>query len=179
LRFATWGYAIISRAPPDGTINVLQSRRGATMTTDVSAEGRSIISELIKAQMQLGVDLLNIYLRSFTLYVVIMGALLKFAFDNNSNDVLAAVLLLFATALSAMGLGTTILGQRIRKRMVQDASQLYSAVNAPRIDPEFLHIKYFNALVGAFMVFMLFGCAYIQIFGIPVSTVTTQSPTIH
>ena len=117
--------------------------------------------------MELGVDLLNIYLRSFTLYVVIVGALLKFAFDNNSNATLKAILLVFVSALSAMGLGTTILGHWIRQRMMADASELYARVDAPHVDPEFLHIKYFNALVGAFMAFMLLGCAYIALAGIP------------
>jgi hypothetical protein len=137
------------------------------MSDDPPPQITSIIPDLIKAQMELGVDLLNIYLRSFTLYVIIVGALLKFAFDNDSNATLKSVLLVFVSALSAMGLGTTVLGHRIRRRMVADANELYVRVDAPRIDPEFLHIKYFNALVGAFMVFILFGCAYIQLFGIP------------
>ena len=116
--------------------------------------------KLLTAKLSEAQDFTRLFLTSFSIYVVISGALLKFAIE--------AQIPLQKTALTAMGLLTSatyltacLLVAFVRRAFCQDVGKLNQCLGQPLISEQFLAIKYASIAAGLFTTLAFLGWIYL------------------
>lgn len=126
-----------------------------------SPESTGVLTELLKQRHQQGFDLLSHYIKAFSVYVAIVGALLKFALDSNSNPALRSALVALGLLLSAVGLFACYLGRRLHAAIAREIALLSNTLNVPPLESSLVGPKYFALAVFCFVALVLIGCCYL------------------
>jgi len=122
-------------------------------TTQASQE---VILEILKHKMDEGKTLITHYLRAFTIFIAITGALLKFAFDSNSTPHLRIALCWMGVFLSVFGLFVCYLGEKLRRTIRNDIARIHEILSVP-LEPDSLTTVLLTTLASVFFVTLLLG----------------------
>ena len=132
-----------------------------TTTPEVPSAMQSLLTELLRQKTDEANALLGHYIRSYTVYLAVTGALVKFALDENSNAELQRAMSLLGLLTSAAGLLVCIFGERLRRALVSDLQTLRDRAGLPMLSSDILAIKYTVITGVVFIVIVTMGWVYL------------------
>jgi hypothetical protein len=95
--------------------------------SDDNAKGRrDVLTVLLTAKVQESRELLGHYIRAFTIYAGITGAVLTCALNDKATTELRLSLFAFGGALNVLGFGVCFMGESLRRSVVRDIDALRS-----------------------------------------------------
>jgi hypothetical protein len=98
--------------------------------------------ELLKMKIEEGANLVTHYLRAYAFFLAITGVLLKFALDQSATAELRKVMCIFGIMLCLIGFLVCYFGESLRKKIVEDISNLSSRLQAPILASNLATIRY-------------------------------------
>jgi hypothetical protein len=98
--------------------------------------------ELLRQKTDESATLLGHYIRSYTVYLAVTGALVKFAFDANSTPQLRRAMIILGFLISAAGLLVCVFGESVRRTLAADLRMLRQRAGLPELASDLLAIKY-------------------------------------
>lgn len=131
------------------------------MKNDKLTQDNLIFVELLIQKSREGHDMQSMYFKAFIIYTTIIGAILKFALDNNTPQELKQGLYGMGILISINGILVCIFGEKLRLSIVDELKNLNEMLGSPLVAYHLLHLKYTIIVSIVFVVFMTLGLLYL------------------
>ena len=123
-----------------------------------------IITELLKQKIEIGYGMVRVYITAFTIYVAIIGAILKFTFETDASTEFRIAILTFALLISFGGVYATIAGEILRRSLVRDVKDYYKQLNIKSKHERFIVLLGIAIISFIFALLVIAGLSILIIF---------------
>jgi hypothetical protein len=125
------------------------------------APAEAVLLELLKQTQAESDFVLGSAIKTFTIFLAIMGALFKFALDQNSTPDLRNALSALGVCICALSFVTIWFSEKVRRLLRKDLTQLHHALNSPTVAHVAQPLKYVEIVSVIFSTFCLTAWIYI------------------
>lgn len=127
------------------------------------SQRQQLLGAILTAKLQEGRELLGHYIRAFTIFVAMTGALLTLALNERATPELRLSLMMFGAALTGLGFAVCGFGEILRRATLREIDELSSELNVPACHGGLLAVRFTVIIVVVFLVFEAVGWAYLLI----------------
>ncbi|MFH2055505.1 MAG: hypothetical protein ABIJ61_06065 [bacterium] len=106
------------------------------------SERTQVLLAMLRAKKEELASLLSHYLKAFVIYTGIMGAAVKFGYDENATPLLQETLTLFGLAVTAGAILACIFGEIVRRSFVRDVALISDELGLPPMKSDALPLRF-------------------------------------
>lgn len=125
------------------------------------ADNNSFLEEVLKELLRQAHELINTFIKGFTVFLIITGALVKFALDNNSNLKLKIALSILGISCAVLGLLAGYYGFILVSKLRGDIDSLSSKLQISSLHVSVMALKYLIIIAVGVVVLIFLGWWFI------------------
>ena len=109
--------------------------------------------EILKQKFEEAKSYATIFVTTFTVYLAINGALLRYSFEKISPPTIPIILSIVGIATSALYVAVSIFKKFIRDSLARDIDHLNQLLGSPLVSKQFSGLSYISVSTGTFSFF--------------------------
>lgn len=113
--------------------------------------------EILKQKFDEAKSYATIFVTTFTVYLAINGALLRYSFEKDIAPTIPIILSIVGIATSALYVAVSIFKKFIRDNLARDIDHLNQLLGSPLVSKQFSGLRYISISIGTFSSFALIG----------------------
>lgn len=113
--------------------------------------------EILKQKFEEAKSYATIFVTTFTVYLAINGALLRYSFEKDIAPSIPIILSIVGIATSALYVAVSIFKKFIRDSLARDVDHLNQLLGSPLVSKQFSGLSYVSVSTGTFSFFGLIG----------------------